>query len=46
VVSYGVKKLFVETIGNANEDVIRAYVRDQLTEHEKKEGKSRQLGLF
>ena len=40
------KSYFVETIGNANEDVIRAYVREQLTEHEKKEDKSRQLGLF
>jgi putative transposase len=37
---------FVETIGNANEDVIRAYVRDQLTDYEKKEDRSRQLGLF
>ncbi len=37
---------FVETIGNANEDVIRAYVRDQLTEYEKKEASSTQLGLF
>ena len=37
---------FVETIGNANEDVIRAYVRGQLTEHEKKENKSTQLNLF
>jgi len=37
---------FVETIGNANEDGIRAYVRDQLTEYEKKEDKSKQLGLF
>lgn len=37
---------FVETIGNANEDVIRAYVRGQLTEYEKKEDKSIQLGLF
>jgi putative transposase len=37
---------FVETIGNANEDVIRAYVRDQLVEYEKKEDRSRQLGLF
>ncbi len=40
------KSYFVETIGNAKEGVIRAYVRDQLTEHEKKEDKSRQLGLF
>ena len=37
---------FVETIGNANEEVIRAYVRDQLVEYEKKEDSSRQLGLF
>jgi len=37
---------FVETIGNANEDVIRAYVRDQLTEHEKKEDRSKQQDLF
>jgi putative transposase len=37
---------FVETIGNANEDIIRAYVRDQLTEYEKKEDRSIQLGLF
>ena len=37
---------FVETIGNANEDVIRAYVRDQLVESEKKEEPSIQLGLF
>jgi putative transposase len=36
---------FVETIGNANEDVIRAYVRDQL-KHEKKEDGPRQLELF
>ena len=40
------KSYFVETIGNANEDVIRVYVRDQLTELEKKEDKSRRLGLF
>ncbi len=37
---------FVETMGNANEDVIRAYVRDQLIEYEKKEESSIQLGLF
>ena len=37
---------FVETIGNANEEVIRAYVRDQLTEYEKREETSIQLGLF
>ncbi len=37
---------FVETIGNANEDVIRAYVRDQLIEYDKKEEPSIQRGLF
>ncbi len=37
---------FVETIGNANEEVIRAYVRDQLIEYEEKENRSIQLGLF
>ena len=37
---------FVETIGNANEEVIRAYVQNQLTEYEKKEAKSEQLELF
>jgi putative transposase len=37
---------FVETIGNANEEVIRAYVKGQLTEYEKRETRSEQLGLF
>ncbi len=37
---------FVETIGNANKDVIRAYVRDQLIEYEKKEESSIQLGFL
>ena len=37
---------FVETIGNANEDVIRAYVQDQLKAMDKGEGNSQQLGLF
>ena len=37
---------FVETIGNANEDVIRKYVRGQLTEHKKKESRPNQLDLF
>ena len=37
---------FVETIGNANEDVIRAYVQNQLNEMTKKEEKALQLGLF
>lgn len=31
---------FVETIGNANEDAIRAYVQNQLSEMNRKEGKS------
>jgi putative transposase len=37
---------FVETIGNANEEVIRQYVRNQLIEMDKIEEKSKQLKLF
>ena len=37
---------FVETIGNANEEVIREYVKNQLTEMNKGEKSSQQLGLF
>ena len=37
---------FVETIGNANEEVIRAYVQSQLKEHKKKENIPKQLDLF
>jgi len=37
---------FVESIGNANEDTIREYVQNQLTELDKSENKSKQLGLF
>jgi putative transposase len=37
---------FVETIGNANEEGIRAYVRDQLKEMDKAEKISAQLKLF
>ena len=40
------KSYFVETIGNANEEVIREYVRGQLTEYRKKEDRSGQLDLF
>jgi len=40
------KSYFVETIGNANEEVIRRYVQNQLNEFEPKENKSRQLDLF
>ena len=36
---------FVEMIGNATEEVIRAYVQNQLTEYEKREARSEQLGL-
>ncbi len=36
----------VETIGNANEEVIRAYVQEQLTEYEKKEIRAKQWGVF
>ena len=39
-------KLFVETIGNASEEVIRKYVQDQLKVMDKGEESSRQLGLF
>ena len=37
---------FVETIGNATEDIIRKYVQDQLLELNRKEVNSEQLGLF
>lgn len=37
---------FVETIGNANEEVIRQYVQNQLTEMNEGEKSSQQLGLF
>jgi putative transposase len=37
---------FVETIGNANEEVIRAYVQTQLSAMNEQEDKARQLGLF
>jgi putative transposase len=37
---------FVETIGNATEDVIRKYVQKQLLELDRKETNSNQLGLF
>ena len=37
---------FVETIGNANEEVIRAYVQDQLKVMQKGEQNGQQLGLF
>ena len=37
---------FVETIGNANEDVIRAYVQNQLKAMNVNEVHAQQLGLF
>ncbi len=37
---------FVETIGNANEEVIREYVKNQLQQMDKVEQKSRQLDFF
>ncbi len=37
---------FVETIGNASEEVIRKYVQDQLKVMDKGEESSSQLGLF
>ena len=40
------KSFFVETIGNASEDVIRKYVQDQLKVMDVGEENSQQLGLF
>ena len=40
------QSFFVETIGNANEDTIRAYVQNQLIELDNKEKHSAQLGLL
>lgn len=37
---------FVETIGNANEETIRKYVRDQLQKMNKVEEKAKQLNLL
>jgi putative transposase len=37
---------FVETIGNANEEVIREYVKNQLKEMDLVENKSKQLKLW
>ena len=37
---------FVETIGNANEEIIRAYVQDQLKAMNVNEAHAQQLGLF
>lgn len=37
---------FVETIGNASEDIIRKYAQDQLKVMDKSEKNSKQLGLF
>jgi putative transposase len=37
---------FVETIGNATEDVIRKYVQNQLVEMDRGEQSSQQLGLL
>jgi len=37
---------FVESIGNANEEVIRAYVQDQLKIMNEREDEARQQGLF
>jgi len=40
------QRYFVETMGNASEEVIRTYVQDQLQVMDKGEESSRQLGLF
>ncbi len=37
---------FVETIGNANEETIREYVKNQLDEMDKHEDKYKQLNFF
>ena len=37
---------FVETTGNANEEIIRAYVQDQLKAMNVNEAHAQQLGLF
>ena len=37
---------FVETIGNANEEVIRKYVQDQLKDTDQKEKNGNQLDLL
>jgi len=37
---------FVETIGNSNEETIRQYVRNQLSELDKQETKYKQMGLL
>ena len=41
-----IQSYFVETIGDANEDVIRAYVQDQLKVMNENEAHAQQLGLF
>lgn len=40
------KSYFVETMGNASEDVICKYVQDQLKVMDKSEENSKPLGLF
>ena len=40
------QSFFVETIGNANEKVIRKYVRNQLNKMDASEKRSKQLGLI
>jgi len=39
-------KFFVETIGNANDKVIRKYVRNQLKKMDEQEGRVKQLKIF
>ncbi len=40
------QSFFVETIGNANEDAIRKYVRNQLKQMDIQEEKVKQLNVF
>ncbi len=40
------KSFFVETIGNANEEVIRKYIKNQLNKMDEQELRSKQLRVF
>ena len=39
-------KFFVETVGNYNENTVREYVKNQLSEMDRLENKTRQLKMF
>ena len=40
------QSFFVETVGNYNENTVREYVKNQLSEMDKLENKTRQLKIF